>query len=44
MLVLFASVLAMIWYGHGQLIYSLAFLYQIALAVFPELTVLRGGA
>lgn len=42
-LVLFASLLALIWYGHSQLIHSLAFLYQIAQAVFPGLAALRGG-
>ena len=43
-LVLIASLVALAWYGQGQLIYSIAFLYQIAQAIFPGLAALRGGA
>lgn len=43
-LVLLSSLIALAWYGQGQLIYSLAFLYQIAQAIFPGLAGLRGGA
>jgi hypothetical protein len=42
-LVLLASLIALAWYGQGQLIYSLAFLYQVAQTVFPGLPVVRGG-
>ena len=42
-LVVLASLLALAWYGQGQLIYSLAFLYHVAQAVFPGLPVVRGG-
>jgi len=42
-LVVLASLVALAWYGQGQLIYSLAFLYQIAQAVFPALSAFRGG-
>lgn len=43
-LVLLASLVALAWYGQGQLIYSLAFLYQIAQAIFPGFAVPLGGA
>ena len=42
-LVLFASLIALAWYGQGQLIYSLAFLYQVAQAIFPGLPVSQGA-
>jgi len=42
-LVVIASLVALAWYGQGQLIYSLAFLYQVAQAIFPGLPVIRGG-
>ena len=42
-LVVLAGVLALAWYGQGQLIYSLAFLYQVAQTIFPGLPVVRGG-
>ena len=42
-LVLLASLIALAWYGQGQLFYTLAFLYQVAQAMFPDLTVIRGG-
>jgi hypothetical protein len=35
--VLLASLLALAWYAKGQLIYTLAFLYQVAAAIFPGL-------
>ena len=41
-LVVLASLLALAWYGQGQLIYSLAFLYQVARTIFPGLPVVRG--
>jgi len=43
-LVVLASLVALAWYGQGQLIYSIAFLYQIAQAIFPGLAALQGGA
>ena len=42
-LVLLASLIALAWYGQGQLLPSLAFLYQVAQAVFPGLPVTPGG-
>ena len=42
-LVLLASLIALAWYGQGQLFYTMAFLYQVAQAVFPDLTVIQGG-
>ena len=38
-----ASLVALAWYGQGQLFYTLAFLYQVARAIFPNLPVIRGG-
>ena len=42
-LVLLASLIALAWYGQGQLFHTLAFLYQVAQAMFPDLTVIQGG-
>ena len=42
-LVVLASLVALAWYGQGQLIYSLAFLYQVAQAIFPGLPVSQGA-
>jgi len=42
-LVLLASLIALAWYGQGQLLHSLAFLYQVAQAMFPGLPVTPGG-
>jgi len=42
-LVLLASLIALAWYGQGQLFYTLAFLYHVARAMFPDLPVIRGG-
>ena len=38
-----ASLIALAWYGQGQLLHTLAFLYQVARAIFPNLPVIRGG-
>jgi hypothetical protein len=43
-LVLVASLGALLWYGWGQLLYSLAFLYHIAQAIFPFLAAIRSGS
>ena len=42
-LVLLASLIGLAWYGQGQLLYTLAFLFQVAQAIFPGLSALRGA-
>lgn len=42
-LVVAASLLALAWYAQAQLIYSLAFVYQVARAIFPGLSTITGA-
>jgi hypothetical protein len=42
--VLLAALLGLAWYGQGQLFHSLAFLFQVAQAIFPGLSVIQGAS